>query len=551
MHKKKLLVFTPFSGIWSSAILDSQLINQLPPEDYEITFLRCAGLFDHHCNVMESLRIDLSQSKSQKEKICRRCMTSAKLLNESSLKKLSQSLTTDHIDNYIEPSEVETISNYVDAFSNNDIIERLQTEGINSGEELWRIALYESLLKFKKINYIFSDTELDYYRNSLRNVLLCSMAADSFFNKHSFEKALIYSPQYGICNALAQSAIRRGIKTYFIEGSSSASESGKSLRIWDWEKHGLVNPAIVRWPGYDALNLMDESSERVARHFNAIQKGVAFAYSPRDRINEGVYEHFGIDQEHKIWLISLSSFDEAFAAFAIGGFPESKYVSNVFENQFEWVKRTLEWFSESNIDKVSIVVRMHPRDLPNQREGVFAEQGSIWTSLLQVLPQNVYLDHPKDAFPIESYFSCISALITGWSSTAMDAMVRGIPVVTYDKNLPSFPSEIHLTGSSQEEYFSNLLSLRFETFDSNEIKEKCTAWLKFSFSTGVIRLDGRLQDRDFVHERYYIHLLMRVLARLLPQISQRIDLKLKQTDSLDRRRLLKLLDSNLDDLYVT
>ena len=133
----------------------------------------------------------------------------------------------------------------------------------------------------------------------------------------------------------------------------------------------------------------------------------------------------------------------------------------------------------------------------------------------------------------------------------MDAMVRGIPVVTYDKNLPSFPSEIHLTGSSQEEYFSNLLSLRFETFDSNEIKERCTAWLKFSFSTGVIRLDGRLQDRDFVHERYYLHLLMRVLARLLPQISQRIDLKLKQTDSLDRRRLLKLLDSNLDDLYVT
>ena len=359
---------------------------------------------------------------------------------------------------------------------------------------------------------------------------------------------LIYSPQYVINNAFAMVAKQNGLSTYFIEGSSNQSERHSSIRIWDWDSHKLVNPALASWETRGEFARSSEDEIRIARHYESIKSGASFSYSPTASNELNFRTIFGIPDDHKVWLMALSSFDEAYAAFAIGAFPVEKFKSGVFSDQFEWANETIQWFKSESPEKTSLVIRMHPRDFPNYREKVQSEQSQIWENLFLDLPSNVYLDHPLDKIPIKEYFSDISALLTGWSSTAIDAMLNGVPVVTYDAKVPSYPKDIHISGLSRSDYFENLKNLSI-THDPDHIVEDALNWLAFNYSLGTIRLTGRLEDRSELQNLRAANRVLKILAHIFPSIMRRVDLRQKVEQSPDLDRLLTLLRHSLPNLY--
>ena len=488
----KILFFSLNAAIWVHALPENRLAVELSNAGHEITYVTCDRGLKGHCTSMSGCGYQPDLPDYRKEEVCRLCVSNAAVLatgNGGQHLTLAAHLAADDetvIDEFV--AEVPR-DGYLDA----------RWKGINVG----RIAAYEVFLQFKKMSPILSPDEWSYYEIYLRNTLRAGLAFERIFDFIKPDVVFFYSPQYATNGVCAEIAARRGATTYFVEGSSNNAERYKALRVWDWSKNGLMNPALLHWDKAKA-RVTSEDVKRVTKHFDELFAATSFAVYSSPRQSEfSARNYFKIPEGAKFLLATLSSFDEAYAAVVIGKFPESKLKSAVFKDQFEWIERTFDYLDGR--DDVRLVVRVHPRDYPNKRENVQSEQAMRWEILLAKRPSNVIVNTPQEQIALYNILEEIDVLLTGWSATGVEALAYGVPVVTYDEGLPSYPGEIHLTGRYVQEYFANIdraLSLgRDVTRSVGAFK-----WLAASFSLGTIRIEEetlleRLLGRLKAHPR--------------------------------------------------
>jgi len=534
---KQLLVFSPYSGIWPHGISESQLISQLDAANFEPTFVVCNGVLKKHCTVMESQGVEADSSPSERQKVCRSCKASTRLLAKSFEHK------TIELDSFLESGDIDWAS---------DLVEKAQPESylnlLADSFEIGRLCAYETLIKFKKTTTNLNSLEFSHFKDRLLNGALSLRACQRIFGRETYDAVLIYSPQYSANTMCAEVALSRNIPVYFTEGSSNISERYRAIRIWSWKRHKLVNPALNYWNS-STPSPSSEERRRIEQHFLEIKRGRSFGvYSRTSRKKLDIRKKFKIEDSTKVLLATVSSYDEAFSAMILGAFPEQKFKSDVFESQFDWIENLIDWVK--NRIEVHLIIRLHPRDLPNRRESVTSEQIHSWETTLRNLPSNVSIDHPLDGIPIASYIGTVSALTTGWSSTAVEALMENVPVVTYDANLPSYPKEIHLSGRSPEEYWMNLdhsltAELRIDT------RSELINWLNLNFNLGTVRVNGRLLDEPAVQKHIGLYLLVGGITKLFPAISRRLDLILAKffPKGADSSKLNTVLNEKLDSLY--
>lgn len=536
-EKQRVLLFSPFTGIWPHALSEVRLLEQLPSSDFEIEFLTCGMLFPNFCTVMESRGIPLTGESNQKRDTCLNCISNAKLLSTHLFPR----------------AQVQFLSNFY--FHSDELDVKAATAGLSPNDfqdfifrelPLGRIASYEVLIKYKKISLEFDADEWNYFFETLENCIRVAIAGTRFFQKYSTDAVLSYSPQYGITGTFTELASSKGIKTYFVEGSANIAEKYKAVRIWDWQEYKLMNPALKYWSTLGAQgDISLEEKERVLRHFREIKKARSHdVYSPGER-GLSSRKYFAVKAPQKLVLLTTSSYDEVFSGAMIRGYPRSHYASDVYLDQQEWVRDTIAWVSKN--PDVFLIVRLHPRDLPNKRERVLSEQNSRWATALGSLPPNVAVDHPDMGYSLDDHLNEIDLLVTGWSSTALEAMSRGISVITYDANLPRFPSSIHITGRSKEEYYANLEKIRVATRHWS-IRDQMFEWLAFSLCRGTIQLSGRLRDQELSLRLPILRFGLVALERLLPKLSRRLDLSLPVAD-VDGEKFKVLLKKNRTSLF--
>lgn len=533
--KKCVLLFSPYSGIWAHSLSEAQLLAQLSPDEFEVIALNCGGAFVEHCAVRESLKIDLLDSEKVRKPICNDCGNCAvKIGKEFSFQQfwIEEIVTQD------DRVEINRLLLEVNEKNYADFTYR--------GQPLGRLASYETLIKFKKTSLDLNSHEFKYYQTCLKQAMLSSVAVDHLLSIKVIDISFIYSPQYSANIAAAKTLEDHKIPVYFVEGSSNIRERYSALRVWSWSEHKLVNPALDYYAKPRA-EPMSKDVERVQGHLDELVKASSYSvYSPRSN-GLDIAEHHGIDRSKLILLSTLSSYDEAFSALVIGGFPPEKFHSSVFVNQFEWIRELVDWVS--NYAQYHLVIRLHPRDLPNKRENVVSEQSKLWNDLLTNLPHNVSVDHPDDKISMHDYFPVISALTTGWSSTAIEGMLKNVPVVTYDKNLPSFPSSIHLSGNSREEYFLNL-ERAMESGHNLEHSRNALDWLVFNFCEGTIRVKGRLVDHSWIARHRVIQLFFLLCFKLFPSLGRQLDISLSRKYlSPDHEKFINLVYKGAKNLF--
>jgi hypothetical protein len=533
--KKRVLLFSPYSGIWAHSLSEAQLLAQLNPDEFEVIALNCGGAFVEHCAVRESLKIDLLDSARVRKPICHDCGACAKKIGkEFSFQQIwiEEILTKD------DRSEIDRLLLEVNEENFSDFTFR--------GQPLGQLASYETLIKFKKTSLDLKPHEFSFYRTGLKQAMLSSVAVDHLLSIKTIDMSFIYSPQYSANVAAAKTLEDHNIPVYFVEGSSNIRERYSALRVWSWTDHKLVNPALDYYAKSSAEPI-SEDVERVQGHLDELVKAISYSvYSPRSN-GLDIAGHHGIDSSRSILLSTLSSYDEAFSALVIGGFPPEKFFSSVFVNQFEWIRELVDWVSKHV--QYHLVIRLHPRDLPNKRERVVSEQSVLWNNLLTNLPPNVSVDHPDDKISLHDYFPVISALTTGWSSTAIEGMLKNVPVITYDENLPSFPSSIHLSGNSKEEYFSNLKS-GMESGPNHEHSRNALDWLVFNFCEGTIRVKGRLVDRSWITRHRSVQILFLACFKVFPSLGRRVDIFLSRKYlSPDHEKFINLVKKGAKNLF--
>ena len=544
---KKILVLDLFSGIWPHTMLLAKTIGQLDPKLFQVSFLSCGELFPRHCTVRESRQREMPKEGALNLLDCQDCKFSAKLAGKFLSGKNLVGNTTDFLSRYAPGS----IKDQAEQIRAEVTFKPLNLDFELDGVPIVRYALYETLIKFKKLDIKLSDSERDYFQATLQNCILTILSGREYLAKNkSFSAILIHSPEYGPNHCFAELARQRGIPVYSVTGSANLAEMHSSAMIWRWDYRPEIPPQLLSWNGWQKVDISSQDRLRLASHKRELVAGKsAFVYSSPFNSKSTAHstkEKLGVHGGSKTILMSLSSTDEILAAKIIKRGLAIHYPGMVFEDQFQWVSETIAWASTK--PEISLIVRLHPRDLPNKRDPVLSQQHAKWMGLLAALPTNVVVNHPNQQISFREVCMVSDVLVTGWSSTAIEAMLLGKPVVTYDQNLPGFPKDTHLTGDSKVEYFNNLeTSLRQSTYQDHE--EVATRWLTHFLVRGSIELSGGLFSKVRTKGPVIVRKIFSGLDRFFPYIWRPLELRATFKKSNEAKRINRLLQDSENNLY--
>ena len=538
----KVLIFSPFAGIWRHTILEAQFIQALSKsKEIEITSVGCGRLFPSDCTVRTYFRGSAPNTPSTSNKLCEKCDHARKIFSERT------SARTVNLDDYADIEEEGIIDSMLLQPSNAQPY-KFDYKGFQLGNK----ALYEIILKYKKRALNLNEKEMEEWKSIVKNSALVITPAIKILNDLMPDVVVMYNAQYAIPGTFADISVQQGVQTYNLAGSSSPVEAATAIRIWNWQKYKAEDPALYEWPGGSKLrSIKGKSLSRYYRHEKYISTGKSpWTYSQAQG-NRNPYEFFEIPDNKSLVLAVLNSEDEIFAAKIAEVFPVSRTESIVFSSQWDWISYLIQFYKEK--PDFHLIIRLHPREYPNKRENQFSEQATIWENLFMSLPPNIHLDHPKDRFSIYDYFPHIRILTTGWSSTGIEALARGIPVVTYDRRILGYPSEEILTGSSISDYKRNL-ELAESLGRSSKRIEFARKWINFSLFEGSVYLGGGIQDAPLRSSnplfKNSLRILNRILNRMIPSKIKKFDLLIPRSRK-DDKKLLNLIFNKKDNLYQT
>ena len=477
VEKESVLFFSPFSGIWKHALAEYGIMRILKKK-YKVYDIRCDRYFREFCTVMNNKNLDLVSSYDAKEQICFACKKNAQLFNVRGITRLDLEVPTNDLN----------INSTIASIYAKDFKE-LYTLEFNS-IPIGRIAVFESIIKYKKRDFNFSEEELAHYRTKVVHALKASLIADAAASIINPKFVFIHSPQYAVGGSFGAYFERKKIKVYTINHSNIAPERYKSIILWNWNKYKLNNPAKESWAeGTKSVSKLD--LKRASRHLKYQKaENSPFIYSPRYSGNS-IRTFFGLSKTTKIYLLATSSYDEVYANYSSGISKFSPFNSVVYQNQVDWIKSTINFFAKK--EGSTLVIRLHPREFPNNRDSVASSHGVLLENILTNLPKNVFVDHPSLGLSVYDYFDEIQCVITGFSSVGLEAMLAGIPCVSYDSSLIEIPEDIHFTGSSRLEYFANI-DKAFLMQDRKKIKYDAIHWLAYSSALGSVRIPSFLSD---------------------------------------------------------
>ena len=505
----ELLFFTPHAALWPHTAPEAYLARALAECGHSISYLTC-GKAQTYCAPMTARSLGPGCAPEASARICVDCKSGAAAIARV------YGFPVDALVRYLGDEDLRKF----DATAAAAVAARsLDAEYL--GVKVGRVALYEFTLAHKKMSTDLTPMQWLDYQVYLTNALRTLQGFARYLKKCRPNAILTFSPQYSYINSCMQYAIGQGVRVLVIESGTNLAHRLGTMRIWDWKVHKLVNPALTYWVGSEANPVTPASAEKVTSHFEQLLLGQHFAvFSAPYAGSSGIRQRWKVAPKQKILLMTLSSYDEAYAALLIDAFPHKKVFSDVFRTQAEWVRATIDWVAKR--PDLFLVMRVHPRDFPNKRETVQSEQSFMLKDLLEHVPANVHVNWPAEDVSLYELLEDTDAILTGWSVTAIEALVLGIPVVTYDANLPSYPPDIQYTGRSELEYYSNIdRALADGWCLENAING--FRWLAYNFVTCVVTVSEKFGRFELGPQRPLRRFWSRVKNRM-PALGHSLDL---------------------------
>lgn len=416
-----------------------------------------------------------------------------------------------------------------------------------------RLSRYETILKYKKLTYDILENEDSYFTSTVENSIRALLAMDRFLQQHqNFDFMVSPNPEYGVNNAVAQRALEFGVPTYASVSSWNLSEIYSGVMMWRWDYLPNTSVALRNWTGASSVGASLGDLARVKRHKEELLSGQsAFVYStPFDSrsSSESTRAKLGMNDKKISILLALSSTDEVLASKLVGIGQSSNYPGVVFADQFEWVEKTITWAKGRN--DVQLVVRLHPRDLPNKRENVQAAQYSKWVEILEGNDDLVIVNYPGQEISFREVCEVVDFVVTGWSSVAVEALLLSKMVITYDSSLPGYPADIHVSGDSAAKYFKNLEDAILGT-PKSDLATRAESWLVHKTVRGSILLTGRLFEGLRSRGSRAFRLLFGGIDRYFFFLWRPLELRATFQRSSDSEKLRQLFTEGQPDLYQT
>jgi|GEM_PF-457312 len=531
----KIIFFAPHTAIWVHSFPEALIAEALQQEGHEIIYITCGELFNSYCVCMSAFGLSQESSTVDKKNICTTCNTNKKVIRQNFNLQgydLRDKLTLD---------DVSLIESIVSKVTGENFLD-LSIDNL----EIGRFALYEVLLKHKKINLNFSDNEWASYLISLKNTLASFFAFRHVLEQEIPDRVIAYNSLYAVNRVCLELAKLKDISTYFLHAGANLSDRLETILVGRNSAFDFYRDLQTHWFSYQHQTCSQKLLKKVTNHFLSLLEGQHFLVysSPRKGTPVDVRLQFGINENQKILVATMSSYDEIFAAETVGAM--SNEYSLIFPKQIDWIKSLIN-FAEGRPD-LFLIVRVHPREFPNRRDVVKSSHALAIQELLQNLPKNIRANYPNDNISLYDLAEHTDLFLNAWSSAGEEMSFFGIPVVIYAPELVIYPPNLHYVAISKTDFFSKIDEALTDGWSFERMRngyrwhvlklERCA----FNISESYITKESSLQShskqaksRLSLARKFYT----KVRAKLSPTYKENLNYRQRVDDCQNRSEFLK------------
>ena len=492
--KPDIVAFLPYANIWNSSSANSNLLRTLQANGHPVRIIDCHSIFKYFCASMEEAGLSPASSLEEKSRICGLCRGRADLVAQKSASR------NEKLDKYLFLESEQIIeSQLVQVDSKNWVDFTIEDLPIGS------VTGYEFFVRHKLTSETIPEELFPEFREILRQTLRVFHAWKEFLKESNESIVLVENEMYSANRVVALLSRGVGKAVYSISHGVDLRKFGNSLALINDPSIWFSISKSESWTQSANRNPTDGDISQVSEHVLELSLGRSpWVYSSRAKSTPQnlVRKRLKIPERTPIVLAITSSLDEQIATnlSKIHSEPLHEAIGSMFADQLDWIKFLVDEASKQN--SYHLVIRIHPRLLPNKRDSVKSDFSSQIMETIGQIHSNISVNFPSDSISIWSILS-ESALVANYSSTAgLEALMLGKTVLQHDPRvIHAYPSEFNVCPNSREKYSEYLSEITNNTEyerDSRNIENVFAAyrWLSWKFRVFARNVENGLPDRQ-------------------------------------------------------
>lgn len=441
----KVICFSSYTSIWYSAFPEGIIGYELQKQGHQVVYITPGNEFPGKSNI----------------------------INERIIRK-EFALNGYDIGSVLSQSDRNIISRRIQKLNKNNF-EKLILSGVNIG----KISIYEFLLNRKKMTSSLSSQEWKICKPLIEMTLKSYYACKKILAREKPDRLIVYNALYSVNRIWFELAKISNIDVYFLGNGPNLSTTDQSILMAKNDSIYYMKYLKKIWKIYKDIPISREQANEVTNHllelFKAKNGRVYSAPISKDLIN--IRKYFGIRDGQKVVTITMSSYDELFAASYIGSWKLP--IRPLFSTQIEWIKEVIDYIKDKK--NIFLIIRIHPREFPHKNNKSKSEHSRSMEKIFVDLPSNVRINWPSENISIYDLAKETNLFLNAWSTVGVEMSLLGIPVLIYSKDLIMYPSELNYLSTSKKEYFQNIEWILKQ--DNNFEKVRLTyRWLALSCS---------------------------------------------------------------------
>jgi hypothetical protein len=416
------------------------------------------------------------------------------------------------------------------------------------GLAIGRFALYELLIRGKKMSLELSEEEWPQYRVQLTSTARTALALRRFFAEERPERVILYNGLYPINLVCRHIAERAGIPAYFLHAGGNLAHRLQTLMMARGHTFRFYPALVKQWPRFRDRPVSRPMARAITDHFVEVLRGRSvFVYSTQKSAEPfRVRERFHIPPSARILVATLGSYDEEFAAEAVGARVHERPL--IFPMQSDWIKALCEFVADRK--DLFLIVRVHPREFPNRRERVKSQHAAQLMEALANLPENVVINWPDDRISLYDLAEEADVFLNSWSTVGKEMSLLGRPVVTYAPDLLFYAPDVNYYATARADYFAQIDRALAAGWSAEHIR-RTYRWLAVEYGYGLVDItDGyamRENERPSMPLRAWNH----VRRRLDPMYAQKSDCRRRPARLAAARAIVRLIEAGHETMLDT
>lgn len=471
----KILLFAPNALLYPHTEVETDLSANLLSQDHEVIFLRCGEILENYCLSMEASGLNLNADSDSKKAICRRCISASRL--ESWLLNTNHFTMMDY-----ETPESRKQSREISESQSFENLLQYQADGIPIG----KFAIYETLIRTKANSLDIGKEGEERFRKDFEKCLRVFFAGKKFFETQTFDFVIVYNDLYGINRTFVKLAQAFGIPYMAIQlGGLLGTVNQKIVVNSSFFLPELEN--VRNWDSFRDLPLLEWQIDLVIQHlvahFQAISPWVYSSGLAKNRNTKPVLNLIEELKVQKVFLLTLSSADENFAAAQVGSEPILQEIQPHLR-QLTVLEDIINIFRSN--PQLGLIIRPHPREFPNSREDVTSSQAKQLSGLFQNLPSNIIVNWPSQQISVFDFVGRVHGVMNISSSVGAELAALGVPLFNVDPvQLTAYSNDI---GVSVNNLATDLLgSLLGGDYETSKYQTLAFRWIYFMNERATFR----------------------------------------------------------------